>query len=53
MQNFSIVSLLPDMKIGSTDSGGYVTFTPKYIIVGDKGGVSELCLRMLSYSFGN
>ena len=41
------------MKIGSTDSGGYVKFTPKYIIVGGKGGVSEFFLRMQSYYFGN
>ena len=37
----------------STDSGGYVKFTPKYIIVGGKGGVSELFLRGQSSSFGN
>ena len=29
------------MKIGSTDSGGYVKFTPKYIIVGGEGGVKR------------
>jgi hypothetical protein len=29
------------MKIGSTDSGGYVKFTPKYIIVGMKGGIRK------------
>ena len=25
--------------MGSPDSGGYVKFTPKYIIEGDEGGV--------------
>ena len=40
------------MKIGSTDSGGYVKFTPEYIIVGMKR-VSEFFLRFQSYSFGN
>jgi hypothetical protein len=39
------------MKIGSTDSRGYVKFTPKYIIVGGEGGVSEICLRLQTYSF--
>jgi hypothetical protein len=28
-------------KSGCSDSGGYVKFTPKYIIVGDEGVVSE------------
>ena len=32
------------MKIGSTDSGGYVKFTPKYIIVGGEGGLSDFFL---------
>ena len=41
------------MKIGSTDSGGYVKFTPKYIIVGGEGGVSDFFLRLQSYSFGH
>ena len=41
------------MKIGSTDSGGYVKFTPKYIIVGGEGGVSEIVLRLQTYSFGH
>ena len=36
-----------------TDSGGYVKFTPKYIIVGGEGGVSEFVLRFQLYSFGN
>jgi hypothetical protein len=27
--------------LGCTDSGGYVKFTPKYIIVGGEGGVSD------------
>jgi hypothetical protein len=30
------------MKIGSTDSGGYVKFTPKYSIVGVKEGCQDL-----------
>jgi hypothetical protein len=37
MQNFKNPSFTPSglyMKIGSTDSGGFVKFTPKYIIVG-------------------
>ena len=28
-------------------------FTPKYVIVGDDGRVSQICLRVQSYSFGN
>jgi hypothetical protein len=50
MPNFKIVAYLLQ---GCTDSGGYVKFTPKYIIVGVEGGVSELVLRFQSYSFGN
>ena len=38
MPNFKIVAYL---LLGCTDSGGYVKFTPKYIIVGGEGGVSE------------
>jgi hypothetical protein len=38
MPNFKIVAYL---LLGCTDSGGYVKFTPKYIIVGGDGGVSE------------
>ena len=49
MQNFKIVAYL---LLGCTDSGGYVKFTPKYIIVGGEGGVSEFFLRLQSYSFG-
>ena len=41
------------MKMGSTDSGGYVKFTPKYITVGGKGGVADLLLWVQSYSLGN
>ena len=50
MPNFKIVAYL---LLGCTDSGGYVKFTPKYIIVGGEGGVSEFFLRFQSYSFGN
>jgi hypothetical protein len=50
MPNFKIVAYL---LLGCTDSGGYVKFTPKYIIVGGERGVSELYLRFQSYSFGN
>ena len=50
MPNFKIVAYL---LLGCTDSGGYVKFTPKYIIVGGEGGVSDFCLRFQSYSFGN
>jgi hypothetical protein len=50
MPNFKIVAYL---LLGCTDSGGYVKFTPKYIIVGGKEGVSEFYLRFQSYSFGN
>ena len=39
MPNFKIIAYL---LLGCTDSGGYVKFTPKYVIVGDEGGVSEL-----------
>ena len=38
------------MKIGSTDSGGYVKFTPKCIITGCEGGVSEM---LQTYSVGH
>ena len=38
MQNFKIVAYL---LLGSTDSRGYVRFTPKYSIVGGEGGVSD------------
>jgi hypothetical protein len=50
MVTFKIVAYL---LLGCTDSGGYVKFTPKYIIVGGEGGVSEFYLRFQSYSFGN
>ena len=36
-----------------TDSGRYVKFTPKYVVVGGEGGVLEYILRFHSYSFGN
>ena len=39
MPNFKIVAYL---LLGCTDSGGYVKFTPKYIIVGVKGGIRNL-----------
>ena len=41
---FSLGNLGPNAKFqtlaedGSNDSGGYVKFTPKYIIVGGEGG---------------
>ena len=38
MPNFKIVACL---LMGCTDSGGYVKFPPKYIIVGGEGEVSE------------
>ena len=50
MPNFKIVAFL---LLGCTDSGGYVKFTPKYIIVGGEGGVSDFFLMFQSYSFGN
>ena len=50
MPNFKIILYL---LLGCSDSGGYVKFTSKYIIVGGEGGVSEFFLRFLSYSFGN
>ena len=50
MQSFKIIAYL---FLGCTDSGGYVKFTPKYTIVGVEGGVSEICLRFQSYSFGH
>ena len=46
MPNFKIIAYL---LLGCTDSGGYVKFTPKYIIK----GVEEFFLRFQSYSFGN
>ena len=36
MQSFKIVALLL-----TTDSGGYVKFTPNYTIVGGEGGVLD------------
>ena len=39
--------------MGSPDSGGYIKFTPKYIIVGAEGVVSEFILRLQSFCFGN
>ena len=48
MQSFKIVALLL-----LTVSGGYVKFTPKYVIVGGEGGVLEFFLKFHSYSFGN
>ena len=39
MQSFKIVAFLL-----LTDSGGYVKFTPKYVIVGGEGGVLEFFL---------
>ena len=42
------------MKIGSTDSGEYVKFTPKYVIVGGECGVSFLLLlKWQTYFFGH
>jgi hypothetical protein len=38
MPNVKIVAYL---LLGCTDSGGYVMFTSKYIIVGGEGGVSD------------
>ena len=49
MQNLKIVAYI---LLGCTDSGGYVKFTPKCSIVGGEGGVSEIFLRLQSYSFG-
>jgi hypothetical protein len=40
MQSFKIV---PYLFLGCIDSGGYVKFTPEYIIVGGEGGVLEFC----------
>ena len=45
MPNFEIVAYL---LLGCTDSGGYVKFTPKYIIVGGEGGILDFCLRFQS-----
>ena len=50
MTNFKIVAYL---LLGCTDSGGFVKFTPKYIIVGEERKLSEFVLRFQSYSFGN
>jgi hypothetical protein len=41
------------MKIRSTDSGGYVKFTPKFITVWGEGGVSDFFLRLQFYFFGH
>jgi hypothetical protein len=41
MQNFKIIAYL---LLGCIDSGGYVKFTPKYMIVGGEVGVSEFFL---------
>ena len=37
----------------TTSSGRTVKFTPKYIIVGVKGGESEFILRVQCFSFGH
>ena len=37
----------------TTPSGTKVEFTPKYIIVGGEGEVSNILLRVQSSSFGN
>jgi hypothetical protein len=42
MPNYKIVAYL---LLRCTDSGGYVKFTPKYNLVGGKGGVLNLFLR--------
>ena len=43
MQSFRTVALLL-----LTVSGGYVKFTPKYVIVGGEGGVLEFFLKFHS-----
>ena len=49
MQSFKIVAYF---LLVCTDSGGYNKFTPKYIIVRGEGGVSDIFLRLQTYSFG-
>ena len=49
MQNFKIAALL---LLIPTDSGGYVKFTPKYIMVGVKGGL-RIFVSVQTYSFGH
>ena len=43
MPNFKIIAFL---LLGSTDSGGYVKLTPKYMIVGGEGGESNFFLKV-------
>ena len=50
MQNLKIIAYL---LLGCTDSGGFVKFTPKYIIGGGERKLSEFFLRIQSYSIGN
>jgi hypothetical protein len=50
MQSLKVVAYL---LLGCSDSGGYVKFTPKNIIVGGEVGVLDFFLRFQSYSFGN
>ena len=52
MQSFKIV-IVAYLLVGCTDSGGYVKFTPKYVIVGGEGGVAEFFLRVHSSSIGH
>jgi hypothetical protein len=49
MPNLKIVAFL---LLGCTDSGGYVKFTPKYIIVGGEGGVSVVFFKVPIIFFG-
>jgi hypothetical protein len=49
MVTFKIVAYL---LLGCTESGGFVKFTPKYIIGGGERGLSEF-FTFQSYSFGN
>jgi hypothetical protein len=50
MSNFKIIAYL---LLGCSDSGGYIKFTPKYIIVVGEGGLTDYFLSFQSYSFGN
>jgi hypothetical protein len=43
MVTFKIVAYL---LLGCTDSGGFVKFTPKYIIVGVERGLSEFSFKV-------
>ena len=51
LNSFTPSRLKKFKKIGITDSEGYIKFTPKYIIVGGDGWVSEIQLNLIVLCF--